>query len=828
MISRLRLLPLALAALASTPVLVEARPAPGRAARPVTRSSNARTRRSARGPGVAAVPTPKSHGAAAQAALQGDTLRGRVTDGRGVPVQSAAVALAGADKSALTDTAGRFEMVEVPQGTYTLTVRRIGYVAAQREVSVRGTTNVDVVLLESSAGPGPDVVILPTRLEPVTVTATRDTIEAFASPLPASSLGAEAIRRESGVSLAHAVEQLAGVRTLGTGQQVGKPVIRGLSGARVLVLDNGLRLEDYSWSDEDAPSVDARLAERVELIRGPASVLYGSDALGGVINVIPDALPVSLDGRTIGHASAEVYGATNNIELGTVLRGEGARGRNAGRVVVVGRRAEDLHTPAGEVPNTGFEAVNGEVALAHRGESGHVGVRYVRYGGEFKLLEAGGPRSEAGRPEGEEEEGGPERKVGDDRVQLTADRVFGPGLRLEGKAQWQRHDLAEMSDDAAAATGGAQREVQVFDLLLNTYTADLLAHHAAGRVAGTVGASLLAQTSATDALVPLIPDARVAGGALFAFEQLGLGPARLVAGARVDRRAVRSDADASVSRPAERRDHTAYSGDVGVVYQLVPAVAVAANVGRAWRAPTLFELFANGPRLGEARFEVGSPALRPEASLSADASLRWRAPRARGELSAFRTGVGDYIYVTPSGEFRPSAPGGTDSLRVYRYGQTDATLWGGELSAEVEAWPALVVRGRAEAVRGTRDDSDDDPLPLIPPARAMLGAEVRGQWGWAGRVRAGLDGEYVSARTRLSSLEQDAAGEGGTLGLTTSAYTLLNASAGAERELAGRLTRVDLRVRNATNRRYRDYLSRYKEFAYDPGRNVVLRVAVEF
>src|SRR5437016_4847619 len=110
------------------------------------------------------------------------------------------------------------------------------------------------------------------------------------------------------------------------GAPLGKPMIRGLAGARVLVLANGNRLEDYSWSDEDGPSVDARLAQRVELIRGPASVLYGSDALGGVVNVIPAELPDANGGPRVIRTGFELSGATNNAELEATARVEGASG----------------------------------------------------------------------------------------------------------------------------------------------------------------------------------------------------------------------------------------------------------------------------------------------------------------------------------------------------------------------------------------------------------------------------------------------------------------------------------------------------------------------
>src|SRR5207247_5771614 len=164
-------------------------------------------------------------------------------------------------------------------------------------------------------------------VEPVTVTATREPAAELASPLPGAALSEEGLRREGTVSLAHALEALPGIRTLSTGGQIGKPVIRGLAGARVLVLDDGSRLEDYSWSDEDGPSVDARLAQRIEVIRGPASVLYGSDAIGGVVNVIPEELPdatAAPGGASPLRSTLDVYGATNNAELGVAGRLEGA------------------------------------------------------------------------------------------------------------------------------------------------------------------------------------------------------------------------------------------------------------------------------------------------------------------------------------------------------------------------------------------------------------------------------------------------------------------------------------------------------------------------
>src|SRR5213078_4114649 len=404
--------------------------------------------------------------------------------------------------------------------------------------------------------------------------------------LSATALSEDGLRRDQSVSLAHSLARLPGVNALSTGAQIGKPVIRGLAGARVLVLANGNRLEDYSWSDEDGPSVDTRLAQRVEVIRGPASVLFGSDALGGVVNVIPAELPDANGGPRMIRTGFEVSGATNNAEVEAAARIEGASRAWAWRVFGIGRAAGSLHTPAGELDNTGFGALSGA------------------------------------------EEGGHERKLSDDRVQLAGDYRVG-SLRLETKAQWQRHSLIEVSDTGTGPTG-APLEGTAFDLLLNTTSLDLLAHHGAGSaLRGTVGIAGLRQTNETRGPIPLVPDARTRSAAAFVFEQATRGRWSVLAGGRVDLRRLTVDSNATLTLAPQQRDYTAWSGDAGLVYRPVETLAITANVGRAWRAPTLFELFSNGPHLGEARYEIGDPGLKPEAGTNVDVAVRWQGARVR-------------------------------------------------------------------------------------------------------------------------------------------------------------------------------------------------------
>ncbi|HEX6558008.1 MAG TPA: TonB-dependent receptor plug domain-containing protein, partial [Longimicrobiales bacterium] len=401
-----------------------------------------------------------------------DTLRGRVLDRAGNAIANAEIVVEDIGRMATTASDGSFAVI-APAGA-TIVVRRAGYAPA---------------VLTPRANAGPINIVLdpsPFMLDPVTVTATGVPITATAS-LATGTLMREALRREAGVSLAHALDGLPGVRTLSTGEQVGKPVIRGVFGSRVLVLEDALRLEDYSWSDEDAPSIDARFADRVEVVRGPASILYGSDALGGVVNVIP--APVPQPGTHFRRTGVELSLSSNRREGGLVGRTEGSNAALGWRALVVGHFAEDFRTPVGPVENTGYGALNGEVAVGTQKPWGTLTARYARYAGEFKLLEADTAPSTTPAAE---EEGGPERKLADDRLQVVGTFPLG-GVRLEARAQLQRHWLQEVADELTPP-GQPKVEAPVFELLLNTLSTELVAHHSLLRnLRGSVATSLVAQ-----------------------------------------------------------------------------------------------------------------------------------------------------------------------------------------------------------------------------------------------------------------------------------------------------------------------------------------------
>jgi len=752
---------------------------------------------------------PASAAAARSPRPAGDTLRVVVTDTAGGALQGAAVTVADLDRAHTTDAQGATTFAGLPPARYTVVVRAVGYGPVVRRVAVAGSTTLEIALEPSAL-----------LLEAVTVTATRSAIDPLASPLPTEELSGQRLRQEETVSLAQTLDGLAGVRTLSTGEQAGKPIIRGLAGPRVLTLDDGLRLEDYSWSDEDGPSVDPLLARRIEVIRGPASVLYGSDAIGGVINVIPDEVPDARGRPSFVRGEAEISAATNNGEVGGPIRLEGASGAFGWRAVAIGRTAGDYHTPTGndstptgQLFNTGYHSINGELALGVHGARAGATVRYEHYGGHFGLLD--------GPPVPEDDSLGPLRKLADDRVQAATNWLLGPTLRLETKSQWQRHSLIEAVDQSRVGT-----EEPTFQLLLNTVTTDVLLHHAPRAwLSGTLGVSGLYQSNESEGLFPLVPGARTSGAAVFAFEQATFGRWSVLIGARGDVRHISADANPTLQLAAQSRTLSAFTGDVGAVFRPVEGLAISGNVGRAFRAPTLFELFTNGPHLGEDRYEIGLPDARPELSFNADLSVRWQVGRLSGQVVGYRNQIDNYLYIQPTGSQATVAleEGDTASLPVYRFVQTArAVLWGMDAAAEVEVLPFLTLRGRFDFVRGTNRQTAE-PLPLMPPPRGDVEAELhtaaaRGEGRDRGPGRA-----YVSVGTQLVARQNRL----GPFDTPTDGYTLLNLGAGLERPLLGRNVTLDVRVRNATDARYADFLSRYKLFAYGQGRNVIFRAAMQ-
>jgi iron complex outermembrane receptor protein len=717
---------------------------------------------------------------------------GTVSDSSNKPIQDARVALVELRRLSITGPEGRFSFPGVAPGVYHLSISAIGFAPRLERVAVADT---DVVL---SIALRPSVV----ELEALQVTASPNATTLLNSPQPVSALGGDELRQAQAPSLGETIQALPGVRSLSTGTGIGKPVIRGLTSNRVLIVADGQRLETQQWGDEHSPNVETEDAERVEVIRGPASVLYGSDALGGVINVVPKELPdaIGRSGYVDGHVSTTY--STNNRQPDGTLALEGAQGGLGVRASVTGRTSDDIRTPAGALFNSGNRAVGGSGAVGYRGGWGSVNATYSHRDERLEIHE----------DPAEDPEATPLQRIGEDRGKVGLTLPFG-NSRLEADAGFERNRRREFEE--ADATDVA------LGLLSKTYTANVHFHHAPlGRWAGAVGVSGLYNSFDKFGEETLIPNTTVKTGGAYVFEQADYGRWNLSIGGRYDYRRLDAEADAELGNTAQRRTYNSVTGNVGVLYHLTEPLALVLNVGRGFRAPSSFDLFANGVHEGTVAFERGNPDLKNEHSLNTDLAFRVQTSTVRAEIGAFANYIQDYIFSRPTTETDPES-----GFQIFDVSQGDARLLGFEGAFEYHATRYLHLQGTADYTNG-QNTSTDEPLPGIPPFRATYTARLEGnRTGWLESPYLSVGGESDSKQSRLDPSEGEFFAESG---YQSEGYTLLNFGAGFTVPTGRQGLRVDLSLRNALDKKYANFLSRYKTYALDPGRNLTLRLSTDF
>ncbi|HYW30370.1 MAG TPA: TonB-dependent receptor [Gemmatimonas sp.] len=707
-------------------------------------------------------------------------LRGQVADSAGTPVPGARVALVSLGRRGTSNTDGGFVFTGLLAGPHTITVSQVGYAPATRQVTVPDTATALVIRLQRTG----------VQLVAVQVTATPAASLAKDSPQPTAVLEGAELRRSQGAALGETLELVPGIRSLSMSTGIGKPVIRGMTHYRVVTLDNGQRSETQSWGHDHSPNVETATAERVEVIKGPASVLYGSDAIGGVINVIAQPVPDALDTPafmrglfTTGYNHA-VRGANGT------LSSEGARGGFGARGAVTMRRSGDMRTPDGTLGNTNNRATALEGAAGYRAPWGTLSARY------------------AGR---------------DERIEIFDDPITAPGYsgfqlidtqrgaleftapvrasRLQLNVGHERNLRQEFADATASSPD--------LGLYVSNWTGFANLHHAkTGPFTGTVGASLMSSDFENRGSERLIPASRTRSAGIYVFEQADAGPLRTTFGLRYDYRTLATDGESRIGVAADSRTFSAVTGSAGLLLHVNDALSLVTNVARGFRAPAAPDLFANGFHEGTRAFERGNPNLGVETSLNTEIGARVATRDLTAEVTAYRNVISDYIYHRPFGTSRNVF----DSLQVV---QGNARLVGIEASAAYRPVRYATLQLSGDFVRGDNTTARV-PLTFIPPMRVLYGVRLddNERRGTLRMPFVSFSGETHARQGRLDP--RDVAPPG---------YTLLSAATGVTIMVPRGALTVDVSMRNLGNVRYRDFMSRYKEFALSPGRALVLRVS---
>ncbi len=606
---------------------------------------------------------------------------------------------------------------------------------------------------------------------------------------PSSALAGDGLLLRRAGTLGDTLQSLPGVAGSGFGPNSSRPLIRGLDGDRVRLLDNGgASIDASNLSFDHAVAQDPLVAERIEIVRGPAALLYGGNATGGVVNSLDNRVPRALVDGLTARSEVRLGGAADERSASVVLDGgggasgaaEGAPGGWAWHADAFGRRNGDLRVPSFDAPigdegatlrsdrvrNSAARAWGGALGASRVSNAGFAGLSVDTYRNDYGVTVEPDVLIRMQR----------------DRLALAGEQrqLAGPFEAVSVQASHTRYRHEEVEGDGEVGTTFSSRGQ---DLRLQATQARI------GAWQGVLG--LQAERLDFSALgeEAFVPGTRTRALALFTLQQLDLGDWRLQAGLRSERVRVASDgdtADAEAARfgDAGSRRFTPTSASLGGTWTLAPGLALTLDAAHTERAPAYYELYANGLHLATAAYERGDPTLGLERSRALGLTVEWRAGANRVKASWHHTRFDRFIALAASGDTILSDDG--EAVPEYRFEGVRARLSGFEIEGRWRALDGplrLDLTATADAVRG--DDLDHgEPLPRLAPRRLQLGAALS-QGPWA----VGADVRGVARQNRVPATDT-----------ATPGYAWWGAWASWRLDLAGQAVTAFVRLDNLGDR----------------------------
>lgn len=662
----------------------------------------------------------------------------------------------------------------------------------------------------------------PLALDAMVVSAGPDAKSAFDLAQGTSVLVSEDLRRTVMATLGDTLATTPGVTATYYGPGSSRPIIRGLGGDRVRMLDNGVgSLDASNVSPDHNVAVEPLLVDRIEVLRGPATLLYGSSAVGSVVNVIDNRIPATAPERALSGRTEVRFDSASRERTGILAATAGNRDFafqvNGLRTVTDDVRIPGYADPAnpanrGTLENSAISTHSVSAGGAWFGDAGNVGAAVSEYATVY------------GVPVGEPIKIDMRQRRADFRAELA--RAFGPF-----KSARLRFGLADYRHAEIDATTGLPNTAFVN----RAHEGRLeLAQREAGNLTGTIGLQTSRSDFSADGEEVVTPPSLTSNHALFALESYRISPElALQFGGRYEfQRITLGEVDPGVpaypgyaAKSGERRRDDGVSLATGLVYNPAPNYSVGLSLAYTQRLPTAQELFSNGPHGGTGAYEIGSAGLPQEKSFGVDLTLRKRAGVVTGSIGAFVNRIQDFTFeqLDPAryfdedtGTFLPTPMAPTaHGLPIYQYVASDAQFIGGEAEVEIHLIDTrertLHLDLSSDYVRA-QQTSIDEPLPRIPPLRA--GAALRFETGpWS----SGVSVRHAFRQDRTAPNETETPG-----------YTLVGA------DVSYRVTRGNFdweffaRGSNLTDEDARTSTSFLKDVAPLPGRSVTLGVRLGF
>ena len=788
-----------------------------------------------------------------------NSLSGRIYMPSGkMPLANAAIYIEDLKTGAVSDSNGSYTINRIPEGKYIVEVRLLGYESIVFPVVIKGAVSKDVTMVRSSY-----------EAREVVVTGNAIATDIRNTPQPVTEVDNRYLLENASTNIIDALKRIPGVDGITDGQSISKPVIRGLGYNRVVVLNDGVRQEGQQWGDEFGIEADQNSVDRVEILKGPASLVYGSDAISGVINMLPEK--TADEGEIKGDI---LYNYQTNNGL------MNAAGHVAGNVSGISFSGRVDNTMAhayqnqrdGYVFNSQFSNFNTDGTVGLHRSWGFTQLHYSYF--ELRTGIAEGAKDSSGRflKQSIDANGMPidvaatnqelrsytpfviNQLVKHNKLVWDNSLSLGKAGRLVGIFGYQNNSRQENNDIIIPNTSNIAYKLNTFNYDLRYVSPDMNNFNFSAGVNG------MYQDSKNKGTLLLIPEYDLFDFGAFAIANKKVGKFYLSAGARYQVRTFNGhdnyidsngnqlhagDADAIHRFTAYTSNFSGFAGSLGATYEVTKNLYLKANAASGFRAPNVTETGSNGIHDGTVLYEIGQPNLKPEQSLSFDFTPGFSSKDITAEVSIFYNSISNFIYSR-----QLKVADGTDSLNnitpgfenapVFLYSQRDAVLMGGEASLDIHPsgvkwldWYTGFSYVDAK-LKGLNDS--ENVLPFIPPAR------LRSELTFAiPKVCRGLQQAYFRfgvnysfEQTRVFQISSVAYGLGHLQ--NTPAYTLLNIGLGADIMSHDRkVCSVFINIDNLTDLNYVDYMSRYKfyvnslstgtqNYVYNMGRNISVKV----
>jgi iron complex outermembrane receptor protein len=725
------------------------------------------------------------------------TIRGTVSlANNGGSLHKARVILPALNRATETDHDGSYEIQRVPPGTYDIVVHAHAVSDARQTVTVKAGESVTVDFVMS---------IAPVR-EQITVTASGKEETIFESFQATTSVDGTQLVQKSQPGLGDVLEGEPGVAKRAFGSGNTRPVLRGFDGDRVLILQDGITTGTLSsQSGDHGEQINALDQERIEIVRGPATLLYGSNAIGGVVNAVSGHFQTdehALHGAS-GYVSAaggtaNAYGGGSaSVDYGwdkwNIWMGGG------------GQRTGDYDSPIGDIVNSRARGANAGGGLGFSGKRGFFNAGYDfadnRYGIPFAVFLESGPPFD------------PDAEVVNLRLRKHNVLFQGGFHNLDSAITGVRAQIG-YSDYRHGEYDDETLETDFFNKVFSyRLTFD---QRKWGKLSGSFGLSGNHRDYETIGDEALAPPVVQNGFSLFTLQTLDFEKVSFQFGARFEHAGYSTSSSALFPVPPPNRDFNGLSAAAGIRVPLWKGAMFVANYTHSFRAPALEELYNNGAHPGNVAFEIGNPNLTREMGNGIDLSLRHSMDRVRLTANFFRYLFSDFVFLTPTGQIQ-------DGLPEAEYLQGNTRYMGGEFVAEFGLHNNLWLSGGIDAVSAELTDSitstvtsmvtpSGTPLPRIPPLRGRVGMDFR----WKGlSVRP----EGVFARDQDDNFPTET---------PTAGYALFNLAATYTIARQHFVHVFGVNAFNLNDELYRNHLSFIKDLAPEIGRGVRFSYTVRF